>query len=271
MTDLEHPGDSAQTTTAGSAGPYSLAGRTAVVTGATSGIGAAVATALAGAGAHVLVTGRDAGRGDAVVEAIRVAGGKADFAAVDLAAEPTLLRAFAADARSLLGPVDILVNNAAVYPVGATADLPDADVDRMLAVNIRAPHALVAAFAPQMAARGHGVVVTVGSWMAVLGTPAAAMYSATKAAAEQLTRCWAAEYGPSGVRFNTVSPGVTLTPGNEAYRSVLDAMTATTPAGHVVRPEDIAQGVLFLAGDAAGMIHGATLAVDGGIAATRLS
>ena len=121
-----------------------------------------------------------------------------------------------------------------------------------------------------MADRGHGVVVTIGSWMARVGSPFAAMYTATKAADEQLTRSWAAEYGPRGVRVNTVAPGVTLTPGNAAARAVLDAMTAATPAGVVVRPDDVAAAVLFLASDDArdGPRH--TLYVDGGISATRL-
>ena len=141
----------------------------------------------------------------------------------------------------------------------------------MLAVNVRAPHVLVGATAPAMAERGSGVIITIGSWMARVGSPFAAMYSATKAADEQLTRSWAAEYGPRGVRVNTVAPGATLTPGNEAARAVLDAMTVGTPAGVVVRPEDIARGVLYLASDDAVMVHGSTLAVDGGISATRLS
>ncbi|SDT00162.1 SDR family NAD(P)-dependent oxidoreductase [Actinoplanes derwentensis] len=248
-----------------------LTGRTALVTGSTSGIGAATAVALAEAGAHVLVSGRDADRGKGVVERIRATGGHADFLASDLAGDYGRLRGFAADATSLLGGrVDILVNNAGVYPVSATEDLADADLDRMLAVNVRAPHVLVAALAPAMVTAGGGVVITIGSWMASTGTAGGAMYTATKAAAEQLTRAWAAEYGPRGVRVNTVAPGVTLTPGNEAYRPVLDAMTAATPAGVVVRPQDVARGVLFLASDDAAMIHGTTLYVDGGISATRL-
>ncbi|MFF3951016.1 SDR family NAD(P)-dependent oxidoreductase [Streptomyces sp. NPDC001902] len=117
--------------------------------------------------------------------------------------------------------------------------------------------------------RGNGVIVTIGSWMARVGSPYAAMYTATKAADEQLTRSWAAEYGPRGVRVNAVAPGATLTPGNEAARAELDAMTAATPAGVVIRPDDIAKGVLYVAGDDAAMVHGITLNVDGGISATR--
>lgn len=249
-----------------------LAGRTAIITGSTSGIGAAIARTLAAEGAHVVISGRDAARGRSIVEEIREAGGRADVVEADLAGTYAQLRAFAAEATSALGGrVDILVNNAGLYPATLTEDLPDADLDAMLAVNIRAPHVLVAALAPAMAERGSGVIVNIGSWMAQVGSPYAAMYTATKAADEQLTRSWAAEYGPRGVRVNSVAPGATLTPGNDAARDVLDAMTANTPAGVVIRPDDIAKGVLYLASDDAAMIHGITLYIDGGISATRLS
>ena len=247
-----------------------FAGRTAIVTGSTSGIGEAIAVALAADGAHVVVSGRDASRGDRVVDTVRAAGGRADFVAVDLGGSYADIRAFAASATDALGgQVDILVNNAGVYPATATEDLADDDLDAMLAINIRAPHVLVAAIAPAMAARGSGAIVNIGSWMAQVGSPFAAMYTATKAADEQLTRSWAAEYGPRGVRVNALAPGVTLTPGNEAHRAQLDHMTASTPAGGVVSPDDIARGVVFLASDDAALVHGITLYVDGGISATR--
>ena len=247
-----------------------LAGRTAIVTGSTSGIGAAIATSLATQGVHVVVSGRDAVRGEAVVDQIRQAGGRADFLDADLNGTYADLRAFAAAATSVLGGrVDILVNNAGIYPATPTKDLPDDQLDSMLAVNIRAPHVLVSMIGPEMAERGRGVIINIGSWMGRVGIPFGAMYSATKAADEQLTRSWAAEYGPRGVRVNTVAPGATLTPGNEAARTALDDMTAATPAGVVVRPQDIAHGVLYLVSDDAAMIHGITLDVDGGISATR--
>ncbi|MCO8271828.1 SDR family oxidoreductase [Actinoplanes sp. TRM 88003] len=241
----------------------SLQGRTAVVTGATSGIGAAIATALTAAGAEVVAAGRDAHRGRQL--------GVAHFVPVDLTGTYEEIREFAGTATTRLGgKVDILVNNAGIYPATPTADLADHDLDAMLAVNVRAPHVLVGAMAPAMAARGSGVIVNVGSWMSRVGVPFAAMYTATKAALEQMTRTWAAEFGPRGVRVNTVAPGVTLTPGNEAFREILDRQTAGTPAGVVVRPQHIADGVVFLASDAASMIHGTTLDVDGGIVTTRL-
>lgn len=248
-----------------------LSGRTAVVTGSTSGIGAATARALAAEGAQVAVSGRDRSRGDAVVKEIVDGGGAAVFVEADLAGSYAELRRFASSAADALGGrVDLLVNNAGVYPVSATEALPDDDLDRMLAVNVRAPHVLVGELAPAMVERGSGAIVTIGSWMASVGTAGGAMYTATKAAAEQFTRAWSAEFGPRGVRVNTVSPGVTLTPGNAAYRPVLDAMTASTPAGVVMQPEDVAAAVVFLAGDDARMVHGVTLHVDGGISATRL-
>ncbi|HEX4219509.1 MAG TPA: SDR family oxidoreductase [Acidimicrobiales bacterium] len=256
----------------GSEPVVSVSGRSALVTGSTSGIGAAVARSLAARGVQVVVSGRDSTRGRQVVDDIAAAGGKAEFAVVDLAGTYTELRDFAALACELVGgQLDILVNNAGLYPVSATEELADADLDAMLAVNIRAPHVLAAFYAPAMAERGSGVIVNIGSWMARVGTPYGAMYTASKAAAEQLTRNWAAEYGPRGVRVNTVAPGVTLTPGNEAFRNLVDAMTMTTPAGIPMRPDDIAAAVDFLASDQATMIHGTILSVDGGIDSTRLT
>ncbi|MBY3794344.1 SDR family oxidoreductase [Rhodococcus fascians] len=247
-----------------------LQGRTAVVTGSTSGIGAAIALTLAAHGAKVVVSGRDPERGKALAARISETGGTAAFVDVDLAGSYDELREFAARTTDALGGrVDILVNNAGIYPATATADLPDDQLDAMLAVNVRAPHVLVGELAPAMAERGSGVIVNIGSWMATMGSPFAAMYSATKAADEQLTRSWAAEFGPRGVRVNALAPGATLTPGNEDARQVLDAMTAGTPAGTVLSPQNIADGVLFLVSDDAAMVHGTTLYVDGGISVTR--
>ncbi|WP_261575117.1 SDR family NAD(P)-dependent oxidoreductase [Frankia gtarii] len=248
-----------------------LIDRTALVTGATSGIGAAIARTLAAEGAHVLISGRHHDRGQAGVGHIRSTGGRADFLGVDLSGPHENIRAFAAAATSLLGGrVDVLVNNAGVYPSPATTDLSDTDLDVLLAVNVRAPYVLTAALIPPMVERGRGVVINIGSWMAQVGSPFGAMYTATKAADEQLTRSWAAEYGPRGVRVNTVAPGVTLTPGNAEFETVLHAMATNTPAGSVITPADIAAAVAFLASDDAARIHGITLHVDGGISATKL-
>lgn len=248
-----------------------LAGRSALVTGSTSGIGAATAAVLAAQGARVLVTGRDHRRGKAVVDGIVGAGGQASFLPSDLALPPDALRAFARAATDALGGrLDLLVHNAAVCPAVDTPGLTDDDLEAALAVNVRAPHVLTAALVPAMVERGSGTVVTIGSWMAGVGSPIVGLYSATKAAQEQLTRSWAAEFGPRGVRCVTVSPGVTRTPIDQGAGDVLDQIAAGTPAGRTVLPEAVARAVAWLAGDAAEFVHGATLAVDGGISTTRL-
>lgn len=248
-----------------------LSGKRAIVTGSTSGIGAAIARALAGEGANVVVSGRNGSRGAAVVDGILDAGGTASFVSADLGGSYAEIRTFIETATERLGGgVDILVNNAGMCPAVATAELSDADLDATLALNVRAPHVLVAAIAPAMASRGGGCVVNVSSWMGSIGSPFAAMYSASKAADDQLTRSWAAEFGQQGVRVNAIAPGATLTPLNESSRAVLEEMTAGTPGGVVVLPDDVAQGVLYLVGPQARMVHGTTLYVDGGINAARL-
>ena len=246
-------------------------GRAALVTGSTSGIGAATAALLAAQGARVLVTGRDHQRGQAVVDAITGDGGQASFLPSDLTLPPDALRAFAQAATEALGGrLDLLVHNAAVCPPVDTLGLTDDDLENALAVNVRAPHVLTAALVPAMAERGSGTIVTIGSWMAGVGSPIVGLYSATKAAQEQLTRSWAAEFGPRGVRCVTVSPGVTRTPINEGSGDALDQLAATTPAGRTVLPEAVARAVAWVASDAAEFVHGATIAVDGGISTTRL-
>lgn len=248
-----------------------LAGRTAIVTGSTTGIGESIARVLAASGATVVVSGRNAATGRAVVDAITSSGGSATFVPVDLAGSYDELRAFAGAATEALGGrVDILVNNAGVYPVGQTESLPDADLDAMLATNVRAPHVLVGALAPAMADRGDGVIVNIGSWMARVGSPFNGMYTATKAAIEQLTRSWASEYGPRGVRVNSVAPGATATAGNAGYEDALAAMTARTIAGVPTRPVDVAFAVRYLASDEAAFVHGTSFDVDGGITGAGL-
>ncbi|MBF4609497.1 SDR family NAD(P)-dependent oxidoreductase [Curtobacterium sp. VKM Ac-1393] len=251
---------------------HRLTGRAALVTGASSGIGEAIARVLASSGAHVGVAGRDAARTQAVVDAITAAGGSAVPLIGDLNGRADEVRDLATRATAALGGrVDILVNNAGVYPGGPTATLPDEAVDALWATNVRAPHVLVGALAPGMVERGSGVIVNTGSWMARVGVPFMALYPATKAAVEQLTRAWAAEFGPSGVRVSTVAPGATATPGNADSHEALEQMTVGTPAGRPVRPIDIAYAVRWLASDEAAFVHGGTIDVDGGIAATRLA
>ncbi len=248
----------------------SLAGRTAVVTGSTSGIGAATAHHLAARGARVVVTGRDGRRGEAVVEDITAAGGAAVFVEGDLTSTSAILRELAAAWTSALdGRIDVLVHNAAICPAVDTVSLSDDDLEATLAVNVRAPQVLTAAIAPAMVDQGGGAIVVVGSWMAGVGHPFVGFYSATKAAEAQLARSWAAEFGPRGVRVNTVAPGATRTPINAGDGDIITRMTATTPAGRPGTPDEVAAAIAWLVSDEAAYVHGAVIPVDGGITATR--
>ena len=248
----------------------SLAGRTAVVTGSTSGIGAATAHQLARRGARVVVTGRDATRGTEVVNAIAAAGGSAVFVAGDLASPPAQLRELAASWTTALdGQIDILVHNAAVCPPVDTVSLTDDDLEATLAVNVRAPQVLTATIAPAMVEQGGGAIVVVGSWMASVGHAFVGFYSASKAAEAQLARSWAAEFGPRGVRVNTVAPGATRAPIHAGADDVVTQMTAGTPAGRPGTPEEVAAAIAWLVSDDASYVHGALIPVDGGITATR--
>ncbi|WP_375483953.1 SDR family NAD(P)-dependent oxidoreductase [uncultured Jatrophihabitans sp.] len=241
-----------------------LSGTTALITGATSGIGRATALALAARGAHVVVSGRDAGRGDQTVDAIRAAGGTADFVRADLT-DAASARELASRSTELGGGhVDILVNSAGIFPFGPTADTTQADVDAVLAVNVTAPYFLVGALAPDMAARGHGAIVNVTTMVAEFGAAGMGLCGASKAALVLLTKSWAAEYGPAGVRVNAVSPGPTRTEGTAGMGAALDQLAAAGPAGRPGQPEEIAEAIVFLATDAASFVHGAILPADGG-------
>ncbi|HEY4279675.1 MAG TPA: SDR family oxidoreductase [Conexibacter sp.] len=244
--------------------PQLFTHKTALVTGATSGIGRAVADQLAAGGAHVVLSGRDAQRGEQAVAAIRSAGGTADFVAADLK-DADSVRTLARRATELGGGhVDILVNNAGIFPFAATADVTDAAFDEAYAVNVKAPFILVAALAPAMAERRDGAIINITSMVAAFGQAGMPVYGSTKAALQLLTKSWAAEFGPSGVRVNAVSPGPTLTEGMADSTDTLTALAATTPAARVGSPSEIADGVVFLASDAASLVHGVVLPVDGG-------
>jgi NAD(P)-dependent dehydrogenase (short-subunit alcohol dehydrogenase family) len=229
----------------------------ALVTGATNGIGRAVALKLAAEGFSVLVHGRDAERGAAVVGQITADGGQARFVAADLADAAAIGRL--ADA---VGDVDVLVNNAGFSWFGPTAKLDPDTFDALFAANVRSAYFLVAALAPRMAARGAGSIVNVGSMAGQIGLAGGAAYSATKAALAALTRAWAAEFSPSGVRVNTIAPGPVYTPGAVPERTA--ALGETTLLGRAATAEEVADVIAFLASPKAAYVTGAVIAADGG-------
>jgi NAD(P)-dependent dehydrogenase (short-subunit alcohol dehydrogenase family) len=237
---------------------------TALITGGTSGIGLATAKKLAQLGIHVLVVGRNAERGKKSLDEIRAGGGKADFISSDLR-DAESAREVARKAIELgNGHVDILINNAGIFPFGPTHEMTEEQFDRVYSTNVKAPYFLVAELAPPMANRGKGAIVNISTMAADYGAPGMSLYGSSKAAINLLTKTWAAEYGPKGVRVNAVSPGPTRTEGTEAMGEGLEQLAAQAPAGRPATADEIAEAIVFLATDHASFIHGAKLAVDGG-------
>lgn len=237
---------------------------TALVTGSTSGIGRATAEMLAARGMHVVVSGRDAARGDDVVRTIRAAGGSADFVRADLRDQASAAELAAEALRIGDGRVDVLVNSAGIFPFGPTSETTADGFDAVYDINVKAPYFLVAALAPGMAERGTGSIVNVTTMVAEFGAAGMGLYGSTKAALVLLTKSWAAEFGPAGVRVNAVSPGPTRTEGTAAMGEALDQLAAAGPAGRPGTADEVAAAIVFLATDAASFVHGAVLPVDGG-------
>jgi NAD(P)-dependent dehydrogenase (short-subunit alcohol dehydrogenase family) len=242
-----------------------MSDRTALITGATSGIGRATALRLAQSGGEVIIAGRNLARGMETVAEIRSSGGTAHFVPADLR-DVTSAIDLATQATDIAGrPLDILINNAAIGSAGSTAQTAESTFDEVLATNLKAPYFLVGHIAPQMAQAGRGSIVNVSSLAAQRGLPGLSVYGASKAALDLLTKSWAAEYGPQGVRVNSVSPGPTRTPGAEAgLGDALELLAKESPLGFVAEPDNIAAVIAFLTSDAARFITGALVDVDGG-------
>ncbi|WP_328457232.1 MULTISPECIES: SDR family NAD(P)-dependent oxidoreductase [unclassified Amycolatopsis] len=234
--------------------------RTALVTGATAGIGRAVALELAAHGVDVIAHGRDPERGAQLVEEITAEGGTARFVGADLT-DPDEVVALAAEA----GDVDILINNAGSYTFTSTPDTTADSFDRQFALNTRAPFLLVGALAPAMAERGHGTIVNITSTAATSPAPIGGAYGASKAAVELLTRSWATEFGGRGVRVNGVSPGPVRTAGTTAMLGAnVDVLGRANLRERIGEPEEIARVVRFLVDAESSYINGTVVVANGG-------
>lgn len=250
---------------------FSLKGKTALVTGAGSGIGQAIARLFGDAGAAVIVVDRDVSAGEGTIAELRAAGGEARFAELDVS-DPAAALALA----GRVGPVDVLVNNAGVGHVGDLPATAAADLDRLHAVNVRGPFNLCKAFVPAMLERRSGSVINVASIGGVLAVRERLAYTVSKHAVVGLTKALALDHSHTGVRFNAICPGRVETPfvkariaeypdPAQAYRD----MAATQLTGRMARPDEIAAAALYLASDAAAMVTGSCLLVDGGWSAGK--
>jgi NAD(P)-dependent dehydrogenase (short-subunit alcohol dehydrogenase family) len=250
------------------ADPFSLQGRTALVTGASRGIGAAAALALDRAGARVALVARTADDLKSVAaglsnQPVTIVADLAEVAAPQTVADQAQ--------EALGGHVDIVVNNAAVAARLPTVDTDAALIDNMLAVNVRAPLLLIAALLPRMVERRAGSIINLSSVSGLVGTPRRAAYAASKGAIDAATRSLAMELGQFGIRVNSVAPGVVdtdLWAKNKTVPGVVEGVNAQTPLGRWATPDDIADVIVFLASDAARFITGETISPDGGMRAT---
>jgi NAD(P)-dependent dehydrogenase (short-subunit alcohol dehydrogenase family) len=246
-----------------------LEDKVAIVTGASAGIGAAIAHRLVSEGARVVGVGRRAGPG---AELVGVLGGDehARFVTGNVADERTVREAV--DAAVDWGGPHVLVNNAAIDHTGSVLDTPEAEVREVFETNFFGALAMLQAAGREMAARGGGSIINVTSRLASIGVPTMALYGASKGALLALTRGAAVELAPLGIRVNAVAPGQTLTPLTEAWLAeqtgpAAEAAVAGIPQRRFGEPEEVAAAVAFLAAGESAHITGASIPVDGGFTA----
>jgi NAD(P)-dependent dehydrogenase (short-subunit alcohol dehydrogenase family) len=248
---------------------FSLTGRTALVTGGSSGIGRGIATALAGAGASTVIVARGADRIAETVGALRAAGGTTDGVVGDLSTRAGI-HAVAQDAVLPFGEPDIVVHSAGINIRPPFAEITEDDWDATMTVNALAPFLLGQRFAPGMVERGYGRLIHISSQQAHRAFATSGIYGASKGAVESLMRSEAEAWGGTGVTSNALVPGFVLTPLNARLQQdpqAVAGLAARTMIGRNGLPEDFAGAAVFLAGAGSAYVTGHSLFVDGGLSA----
>ncbi|MDR6194813.1 glucose 1-dehydrogenase [Siphonobacter sp. SORGH_AS_0500] len=247
---------------------FSLAGKTAVITGGGSGIGRAISLLFGSQGAHVHILDLSAEGAQTVADEITQAGGVAAVHAVNVANQEEILAVFAR-----IGAVDILVNNAGIAHVGNLEKTTEADLDRIYNVNIKGAYNSLFAAIPLMKAQGGGVILNMASIAALVGIPDRFAYSMSKGAVHAMTLSVAKDYIKDNIRCNSISPARVHTPFVDGFiaknypgkeEEMFAKLSATQPIGRMAKPEEVAQLALFLCSDASAFITGVDYPIDGG-------